>query len=120
MSFSNYIFAATSSFSPSLRLTSCSLIKVKFNVCSPPVEVPPVGNQLLLVHGSLCSQRIKPQQISAIFPLNDDTCGQFAAADGDTKICSFPQDLRAQARPWAKFYQRFTRNFKDRVRGKPK
>lgn len=73
MSFSNYIFTGTSSFFHFLRLPSCSLIKVKFNVCSPPVEVPPVRNKLLLVHSSLCSHRIKPQQISAIFLLNDDT-----------------------------------------------
>ena len=58
-SFSNYIFMGTSSFSPLLRLTSWSLMKVKFKVHSPPVEVPPVRNKLLLVHSSLFFQRIK-------------------------------------------------------------
>lgn len=99
-SFSNYIFMGRSTFSPFLGLTSWSLIRVKFKVHSPPVEVLPVRNKLLLVHSSLFFQRIKPQQIRAIFLLNDGTHVGSSARFGAHSLTlalrfdSLPQDRR--------------------------
>lgn len=99
-SFSNYIFMGTSTFSHFLGLASWSLIRVKFKVHSPPVEVLPVRNKFLLVHSSLFFQRIKPQQIRAIFLLNDGTHVGSSARFGARSLTltprfdSFPQDQR--------------------------
>lgn len=118
--FSNYIFMGTSSFSPFLRLTSWSLIRVKFQVRSPPVEVPPVRNKLHVVCSSLFFRRIKPQQIRAIFLLNDGTHVGSSARFGARSLMltprfdSCPQHQRGRARPRAKSCcLQLTRNFKD-------